>query len=214
MTAYGLLTYTLLGDVASALPVVKWLSQQRNALGGFSSTQVDLSVRLLSPFGSVTYSGVTQVFGKGDPERLIENHFSPSTPVQDTCVALQALSEYAILSYVGGVNLTISLASTNLDFQEAFELNRDNQKLLQSAKASSFPRRSLCSAADCQPFGGFPLKNKKTTLVLKCGVENRSPLHCVVIDEQLRTRAMSGCLVARSCAKPHRVFQEQNPLIL
>lgn len=162
MTAYGLLTYTLLGDVASALPVVKWLSQQRNALGGFSSTQVDLSVRLLSPFGSVTCSGVTQVFAKTDPERLIEkNIFSPSTPVQDTCVALQALSEYAILSYVGGVNLTISLASTNLDFQEAFELNRDNQKLLQSAKASSFPRRSLCSAADCQPFGGFPLKKQQ-----------------------------------------------------
>lgn len=39
MTAYALLTYTLLGDVATALPVVKWLSQQRNALGGFSSTQ-------------------------------------------------------------------------------------------------------------------------------------------------------------------------------
>lgn len=54
--------------------------------------------------------------------------------MQDTCVALQALSEYAILSYVGGVNLTISLASTNLDFQETFELNRDNKKLLQSAK--------------------------------------------------------------------------------
>ncbi|MEQ2217152.1 hypothetical protein XENOCAPTIV_025056 [Xenoophorus captivus] len=54
----------------------------------------------------------------------------------DTCVALHALSEYAILSYVGGVNLTISLASTNLDFQEAFELNRDNKKLLQRAKAS------------------------------------------------------------------------------
>lgn len=40
MTAYALLTYTLLGDVATALPVVKWLSQQRNTLGGFSSTQV------------------------------------------------------------------------------------------------------------------------------------------------------------------------------
>lgn len=39
MTAYALLTYTLLGNVATALPVVKWLSQQRNALGGFSSTQ-------------------------------------------------------------------------------------------------------------------------------------------------------------------------------
>uniref|UniRef100_H3DDC7 C3 and PZP like alpha-2-macroglobulin domain containing 8 n=1 Tax=Tetraodon nigroviridis TaxID=99883 RepID=H3DDC7_TETNG len=105
MTAYGLLTYTLLGDVASALPVVKWLSQQRNSLGGF----------LL---------------------------FSP----QDTCVALQALSEYAILSYVGGVNLTISLASTNLDFQESFELNRDNKKLLQSARIPSIPTGLFVSA--------------------------------------------------------------------
>uniref|UniRef100_A0A8C7S518 C3 and PZP like alpha-2-macroglobulin domain containing 8 n=1 Tax=Oncorhynchus mykiss TaxID=8022 RepID=A0A8C7S518_ONCMY len=103
MTAYGLLTYTLLGDVASALPVVKWLSQQRNALGGFSSTQ-------------------------------------------DTCVALQALSEYAILSYVGGVNLTISLASTNLDFQESFELHRDNQKMLQSASIPSIPTGLFVSA--------------------------------------------------------------------
>ncbi|XP_067086562.1 C3 and PZP-like alpha-2-macroglobulin domain-containing protein 8 [Osmerus mordax] len=103
MTAYGLLTYTLLGDVASALPVVKWLSQQRNALGGFSSTQ-------------------------------------------DTCVALQALSEYAILSYVGGVNLTISLASTNLDFQEAFELQRDNKKILQRAKIPSIPTGLFVSA--------------------------------------------------------------------
>lgn len=31
MTAYALLTYTLLGGVATALPVVKWLSQQWNA---------------------------------------------------------------------------------------------------------------------------------------------------------------------------------------
>ncbi|KAF3829306.1 hypothetical protein GH733_003570 [Mirounga leonina] len=90
MTAYALLTYTLLGDVATALPVVKWLSQQRNALGGFSSTQ-------------------------------------------DTCVALQALAEYAILSYAGGINLTVSLASTNLDYQETFELHRANQKVLQTA---------------------------------------------------------------------------------
>ncbi|XP_048833102.1 C3 and PZP-like alpha-2-macroglobulin domain-containing protein 8 isoform X1 [Brienomyrus brachyistius] len=103
MTAYALLTYTLLGDVASALPVVKWLSQQRNSLGGFSSTQ-------------------------------------------DTCVALQALSEYAILSYIGGVNLTISLASTNLDFQETFELHRDNEKILQSAKIPSIPTGLFVSA--------------------------------------------------------------------
>ncbi|XP_053147686.1 C3 and PZP-like alpha-2-macroglobulin domain-containing protein 8 isoform X2 [Hemicordylus capensis] len=103
MTAYALLTYTALGDVASALPVVKWLSQQRNALGGFSSTQ-------------------------------------------DTCVALQALAEYAILSYVGGVNLTISLASTNLDYQETFELNKANKKLLQTAVIPSIPTGLFVSA--------------------------------------------------------------------
>ncbi|EPY88453.1 C3 and PZP-like, alpha-2-macroglobulin domain containing 8-like protein [Camelus ferus] len=103
MTAYALLTYTLLGDVATALPVVKWLSQQRNALGGFSSTQ-------------------------------------------DTCVALQALAEYAILSYAGGVNLTVSLASTNLDYQETFELHRANQKLLQTAAIPSLPTGLFVSA--------------------------------------------------------------------
>lgn len=48
-------------------------------------------------------------------------------------MALQALAEYAILSYAGSVNLTISLASTNLDDQETFELHRANQKVLQTA---------------------------------------------------------------------------------
>ncbi|XP_012664840.1 C3 and PZP-like alpha-2-macroglobulin domain-containing protein 8 [Otolemur garnettii] len=103
MTAYALLTYTLLGDVAAALPIVKWLSQQRNALGGFSSTQ-------------------------------------------DTCVALQALAEYAILSYAGGINLTVSLASTNLDYQETFELHRTNQKVLQMAAIPSLPTGLFVSA--------------------------------------------------------------------
>ncbi|XP_011781286.1 PREDICTED: LOW QUALITY PROTEIN: C3 and PZP-like alpha-2-macroglobulin domain-containing protein 8 [Colobus angolensis palliatus] len=103
MTAYALLTYTLLGDVAAALPVVKWLSQQRNALGGFSSTQ-------------------------------------------DTCVALQALAEYAILSYAGGINLTVSLASTNLDYQETFELHTTNQRVLQMAAIPSLPTGLFVSA--------------------------------------------------------------------
>ena len=66
---------------------------------------------------------------------------SGSVP-QDTCVALQALAEYAILSYAGGVNLTVSLASTNLDYQETFELHRGNQKLLQMA-AVRVPRTGV-----------------------------------------------------------------------
>lgn len=51
-------------------------------------------------------------------------------------MALQALAEYAILSYTGSVNLTVSLASTNLDYQETFQLHRANQKVLQTAVVS------------------------------------------------------------------------------
>lgn len=54
-------------------------------------------------------------------------------------MALQALAEYAILSHAGSVNLTVSLASTNLDYQETFELHRANQKVLQTA-AVCIPR--------------------------------------------------------------------------
>jgi len=87
---------------------------------------------------------------------------------QDTCVALQALAEYAILSYAGGVNLTVSLASTNLDYQETFELHRGNQKLLQMAAvrvpmtraggraARAAPPRCLSVPVCLQVGGGEP----------------------------------------------------------
>ncbi|XP_022086577.1 C3 and PZP-like alpha-2-macroglobulin domain-containing protein 8 isoform X2 [Acanthaster planci] len=90
MTAYALLTYTARGDIAYSLPIVKWLTQQRNAHGGFSSTQ-------------------------------------------DTCVALQALAEYATLAYVGRVNLNISLAYTDLDLfvEDYYHLNNENSQVLQ-----------------------------------------------------------------------------------
>ncbi len=40
MTAYVLMTYTQLGLISEAIPIMKWLLSQRNANGGFSSTQV------------------------------------------------------------------------------------------------------------------------------------------------------------------------------
>ena len=46
MTAYALMTYVLLAEndtslIGQAMPIVRWLTKQRNALGGFASTQVD-----------------------------------------------------------------------------------------------------------------------------------------------------------------------------
>lgn len=40
ITAYALLAYSLERDVTVALAISRWLSQQRNSLGGYSSTQV------------------------------------------------------------------------------------------------------------------------------------------------------------------------------
>ena len=40
MTSYALLTYVKRDDVASALPILKWLISKQNDLGGYSSTQV------------------------------------------------------------------------------------------------------------------------------------------------------------------------------
>ena len=53
--------------------------------------------------------------------------------IQDTCVALQALAEYATLAYVGRVNLNISLAYTDfgLFVEDAYHLNNENSKVLQ-----------------------------------------------------------------------------------
>ncbi|XP_035220649.1 CD109 antigen-like [Stegodyphus dumicola] len=39
MTAYALLTYSVRGDVAAALPILRWLISQQNENGGYSSTQ-------------------------------------------------------------------------------------------------------------------------------------------------------------------------------
>lgn len=41
MTAYVLLTYCELKNLSMALPIVRWIVAQRNANGGFSSTQVN-----------------------------------------------------------------------------------------------------------------------------------------------------------------------------
>ena len=90
-------------------------------------------------------------------------------------MALQALSEYAILSYVGGVNLTISLASTNLDFQETFELHRENKKILQRAKVPLILTPSPSTATNpaglrglCCTHGhhclGLPLRRQPSTI--------------------------------------------------
>lgn len=40
ITSYVLLVYAHRKDIQNGLPIAQWLAQQRNSLGGYSSTQV------------------------------------------------------------------------------------------------------------------------------------------------------------------------------
>ncbi|VBB29465.1 unnamed protein product, partial [Acanthocheilonema viteae] len=57
MTAYVLLTYVLRDDIDKAHPVVRWLTSQRNAYGGFSSTQdTIMALQALAAYAAKIYS--------------------------------------------------------------------------------------------------------------------------------------------------------------
>ncbi|KAH7726608.1 A-macroglobulin complement component [Aphelenchoides avenae] len=57
MTSYALLTYMSLGDTERGLPIVRWLTAQRNSLGGFSSTQdTVMAIQALGAYAERVYS--------------------------------------------------------------------------------------------------------------------------------------------------------------
>uniref|UniRef100_A0A915PMF3 Alpha-macroglobulin receptor-binding domain-containing protein n=1 Tax=Setaria digitata TaxID=48799 RepID=A0A915PMF3_9BILA len=57
MTAYVLLTYMIRDDTEKALPLVRWLTSQRNALGGFSSTQdTVIALQALAAYSAKVYT--------------------------------------------------------------------------------------------------------------------------------------------------------------
>ncbi|XP_020628880.1 alpha-2-macroglobulin-like isoform X2 [Orbicella faveolata] len=77
MTAYALMTYVLLAQddvslIGEAMPIVRWLTKQRNALGGFSSTQdTCVALQALSKYAKEVYSNTTDLtvqFGEGNSQ--------------------------------------------------------------------------------------------------------------------------------------------------
>lgn len=57
ITAYALLAYSLERDLTVALAISRWLSQQRNSLGGYSSTQdTVIGLQALAEFAEMIYT--------------------------------------------------------------------------------------------------------------------------------------------------------------
>ncbi|XP_062501063.1 C3 and PZP-like alpha-2-macroglobulin domain-containing protein 8 [Corticium candelabrum] len=89
MTGYALLAITNTGDISGALPVARWLSKQRNSLGGWSSTQdTCVALQALSAYASALRrgSGTLDILLTSD----VENDFSHSVRVDnDNALVLQ-----------------------------------------------------------------------------------------------------------------------------
>ena len=54
-------------------------------------------------------------------------------------MALKALSAYAILAFMGGMDLSVQLASTNFDFEKNFLLNDRSSDVINRSKIPSLP---------------------------------------------------------------------------
>ncbi|NXX84199.1 CD109 protein, partial [Urocolius indicus] len=62
LAAYALLSHFHQDRLAEGIPIMKWLSQQRNHLGGFSSTQdTVVALQALSVFATLTTAGKTDM---------------------------------------------------------------------------------------------------------------------------------------------------------
>lgn len=67
MTSYALMTYVLRAEddpslIGEAMPIVRWLTKQRNALGGFASTQdTCVALQALSKYATKVYCSITSL---------------------------------------------------------------------------------------------------------------------------------------------------------
>eukprot|EP00112_Aurelia_sp_Birch-Aquarium-sp1_P000397 Seg1036.8 transcript_id=Seg1036.8/GoldUCD/mRNA.D3Y31 product="alpha-2-macroglobulin-like protein 1" protein_id=Seg1036.8/GoldUCD/D3Y31 len=119
MTAYALMAY-LIGpkkDFLSALPIVRWLSKQRNSLGGFASTQdTCVALQALAIYGGLIYqkgtnlkvniqaSQINHTFIVNDENKLVLQRLdTPDAPTKvkiessgKGCALLQANVKYNI----------------------------------------------------------------------------------------------------------------------
>jgi len=78
LSSYGLLTYMLLEDKERGLPIVRWLTSERNALGGFSSTQdTVMALQALGAYAEKAYSPTfnlsIKVKNGGDTHQFVVN---------------------------------------------------------------------------------------------------------------------------------------------
>ncbi|KJH47840.1 a-macroglobulin complement component [Dictyocaulus viviparus] len=102
-TGYVLLTYMLDGDTVRGLPLVRWLTSQRNAYGGFSSTQdTVIALQALGSYAERAYStntNVTVTITNGADNHLFS--VSPSNAIVLQSYELPSIDSNVVIKATG-----------------------------------------------------------------------------------------------------------------
>lgn len=150
MTSYVLLALFRRGSFVEGIDLMKWLSEQRNYLGGFGTTQVTLFSVVHVPVMSLSwvtiyynvscnlvnytysvYQWISEVFPY--PEGCFGFFFTCCPlPSQDTVIALQALAYYAAFSGANAIDLRLSIAASTTSSVSVFGINSTNFQAYQS----------------------------------------------------------------------------------
>lgn len=123
MTSYVLLAFYRLGNLIEGIRLMKWLSEQRNHLGSYGTTQV---MRLTAHTSDARVC--VCVCGHVKAAKV-------SLP-QDTIIALQALSYYAAFSGARAINLGLSVSTPTSPLVSQLHINSTNFLAYQSQEVS------------------------------------------------------------------------------
>ncbi|XP_019352416.1 CD109 antigen isoform X3 [Alligator mississippiensis] len=148
LAAYALLSHFQQDRLSEGIPIMKWLSQQRNHLGGYSSTQ-------------------------------------------DTVVALQALSSFAVLTTTSKTEISVTVTGPNLEALAEFSVDTQNRFLLQTKEIAPVQPMVVTLSAEGTGFAIFQLNiiyNMKHSVTHRRRRSAQSPeafdLDVVVNDEK------------------------------
>uniref|UniRef100_A0A8C3II12 CD109 antigen n=1 Tax=Chrysemys picta bellii TaxID=8478 RepID=A0A8C3II12_CHRPI len=136
LAAYALLSHFQQDRLSEGIPIMKWLSQQRNHLGGYSSTQGICGNR---------------------PEEMVPGNQLTLPSALDTIVALQALSIFAALitSRKTGIDLTVT--GPSLEAPVTFSVDTQNRFLLQTKEIAPMQPTAVSVSAEGVGFAIFQL---------------------------------------------------------
>lgn len=111
ITAYIILAYSHRGDIVEAISLMKWLTEQRNHLGGFGSPQVQQgnteNQLFLNPLSKISLKFFIFL-------------------LQSTVVALQALARFAVYSGAFAIDLKLKISSPTTPFMSNYQINSTN----------------------------------------------------------------------------------------